>query len=153
VASSAVLHGHMGTHASDADPAKGICLSASTCIHCLTRIPLPACPAGARRERNNNKHKRLFTGGPGALEDGQKLFYKTAAEGVLLRQGVAVINPDGVSGIRCDCCNAVRGAAAAALLALVVKGFRCAQVIVWLGADLRMWTYGAVPSESSMSQS
>ena len=66
-------------------------------------------PAGARRERNNNKHKRLFTGGPGALEDGQKLYYKTAAEGVLLRHGVAVINPDGVSGIRCDCCNAVRG--------------------------------------------
>jgi hypothetical protein len=30
---------------------------------------------------------------------------------VLLRSGVAVINPDGVSGIRCDCCNAVRAAA------------------------------------------
>jgi hypothetical protein len=67
--------------------------------------------AGARRERNNNKHKRLFTGGPGALENGQNLYYKTAAEGVLLRSGVAVINPDGVSGIRCDCCDAVRAAA------------------------------------------
>jgi hypothetical protein len=67
--------------------------------------------AGARRERNNNKHKRLFTGGPGALENGQNLYYKTAAEGVLLRSGVAVINPDGVSGIRCDCCDAVRSTA------------------------------------------
>lgn len=65
------------------------------------------CPAGARRERNNNKHKRLFTGEPGALEDGQNLYYKTGADGTLLRSGTAVINPNGVSGIRCDCCNQV----------------------------------------------
>lgn len=66
------------------------------------------CAAGARRERNNNKHKRLFTGEPGALEDGQNLYYKTGADGTLLRSGTAVINPNGVSGIRCDCCNQVR---------------------------------------------
>jgi hypothetical protein len=71
------------------------------------------CPArmggtGARRERNNNKHKRLFTGGPGALRDGQALYYKTGLDGVLLRSGFAVINPNGVSGIKCDCCNQVR---------------------------------------------
>ncbi len=64
--------------------------------------------AGARRERNNNKHKRLFIGGPGALQDGQRLFYRTGQDGALLRQGIAVINPDGVSGIKCDCCNNVR---------------------------------------------
>lgn len=64
-------------------------------------------PAGARRERNNNKHKRLFIGGPGALQDGQRLFYRTGQDGALLRQGIAVINPDGVSGIKCDCCNNV----------------------------------------------
>lgn len=63
--------------------------------------------AGARRERNNNKHKRLFIGGPGALQDGQRLFYRTGQDGALLRQGIAVINPDGVSGIKCDCCNNV----------------------------------------------
>jgi hypothetical protein len=62
---------------------------------------------GARRERNNNKHKRLFIGGPGALQDGQALYYKTGQDGVLLRSGFAVINPDGVSGIKCDCCNQV----------------------------------------------
>lgn len=79
-------------------------------VACLS---LPCAAAGARRERNNNKHKRLFTGGPGALEDGQNLYYKTGADGVLLRSGVAVINPDGVSGIRCDCCNQVGGGGAA----------------------------------------
>lgn len=71
------------------------------------------CPArmggtGARRERNNNKHKRLFLGGEGALQDGQPLFYRNGQDGALLRSGIAVINPDGVSGIKCDCCDQVR---------------------------------------------
>ena len=74
----------------------------------VLNVLLCVCPCtGARRERNNNKHKRLFTGGPGALQDGQKLEYKTGPDGVLLRSGFAVINPDGVSGIKCDCCNQV----------------------------------------------
>lgn len=70
-------------------------------------LPRVCDAAGARRERNSNKHKRLFVGGPGALQDGQLLYYKTAPDGVLLRSGIAVINPDGVSGIRCDCCQQV----------------------------------------------
>lgn len=89
-------------------------------IDCMERLFLGTCRAeqpllppfwlagaGARRERNNNKHKRLFIGGEGALQDGQKLFYKTGNDGALLRSGFAVINPDGVSGIKCDCCNQV----------------------------------------------
>lgn len=68
-------------------------------------------PAGARREqskaRNQNKHKRLFLGETGALADGQRLYYRATATGAVMLEGVAVINPGGVSGIRCSCCDTV----------------------------------------------
>lgn len=78
-------------------------------VFLIFNLPVVLCTtAGARRERNNNKHKRLFTGGPGALQDGQALYYRAHVSAAPLRSGFAVINPNGVSGIKCDCCQQVR---------------------------------------------
>ncbi|KAL3153902.1 hypothetical protein ABBQ32_013467 [Trebouxia sp. C0010 RCD-2024] len=62
----------------------------------------------ARRERNGNKHKRLFMGGPGGLVDGEPVEYRTAQQGVLLK-GEVCIKPglDAQAGILCECCNQV----------------------------------------------
>ncbi|KFM25801.1 Nucleosome-remodeling factor subunit BPTF [Auxenochlorella protothecoides] len=62
--------------------------------------------AGARGVRNQNKHRRLFEGGEGALRQGDALSYQTAQGEVLLR-GTAVVSAMGPSGILCDCCGAV----------------------------------------------
>ena len=68
-----------------------------------------ACPTAPRAsvarlsQRNKNKHRRLFDGE--ALKDGEQVSYN--AHGVKLLTGTVVINPSGVSGIRCDHCNTV----------------------------------------------
>eukprot|EP00879_Flechtneria_rotunda_P024265 GHRR01025716.1.p1 GENE.GHRR01025716.1~~GHRR01025716.1.p1 ORF type:complete len:461 (+),score=103.97 GHRR01025716.1:766-2148(+) len=92
--------------------------------------------AGARRERNNNKHKRLFLGGPGALVDGQPLAYKAGADLKPLLTGVAVINPDGVSGICCSCCNQI---------------VSCSQFEAHAGRGARRAPYDFIFTEDSMS--
>lgn len=67
----------------------------------------PSPLVGARRERNNNKHKRLFLGEEGGLVDGAHLVYKASPTGAVLLEGIAVIDPKGASGIRCSCCSGV----------------------------------------------
>lgn len=66
----------------------------------------PRAPHGVRRERNSNKHKRLFLGEEGSLKDGDRVTYKTA-KGVVLLAGVVRIDPEGQSGILCACCDKV----------------------------------------------
>eukprot|EP00884_Botryococcus_braunii_P009424 jgi/Botrbrau1/18483/Bobra.0072s0063.1 len=62
---------------------------------------------GVRRERNTNKHKRLFEyGASGALQDGERVIYRTT-QGEDLLTGVVRISrdPNQPSGIVCGCCQ------------------------------------------------
>ncbi|CAK0734199.1 hypothetical protein CVIRNUC_000397 [Coccomyxa viridis] len=71
--------------------------------------PAQRAVSGARRERNSNKHKRLFLPNePGGLIDGQPVAYITS-QGEELLKGAVRIDPDpeGASGILCACCNTV----------------------------------------------
>ena len=62
--------------------------------------------AGRPGGRNMNRHKRLFEGEEGGLLDGQPVFYRISGGKVILK-GVVVINHDGVSGIKCGCCDSI----------------------------------------------
>ncbi|CAL8466932.1 g6468 [Coccomyxa elongata] len=65
--------------------------------------------SGARRERNSNKHKRLFLPGePGSLTDGEPVSYITSQGEELLKGSVRIDATEaGPSGILCDCCNTI----------------------------------------------
>ncbi|BDA40764.1 probable chromodomain-helicase-DNA-binding protein 4 at N-terminal half [Coccomyxa sp. Obi] len=65
--------------------------------------------SGARRERNSNKHKRLFLPGePGGLTDGEPVSYITSQGEELLKGSVRIDATEaGPSGILCECCNTV----------------------------------------------
>jgi len=57
-----------------------------------------------------DKHKRLFTGGPGALERRPAAVLQDGAGRHAAALGGGRHQPrTGVSGIRCDCCNQVGG--------------------------------------------
>lgn len=62
--------------------------------------------AGRPGGRNMNRHKRLFEGEEGGLLDGQPVFYRISGGKVILK-GVVVINHDGISGIKCGCCDSI----------------------------------------------
>jgi GNAT superfamily N-acetyltransferase len=91
--------------------------SAATAAPARVHVAAPASrPAGtaaaaARRDRNSNKHKRLFVAtAAGALADGERLSYRTSA-GAPLLGGTARVPPPGrhalPAGIECDCCGCV----------------------------------------------
>lgn len=82
-------------------------------VHVSAPAAAPAtASAAARRDKmHSNKHKRLFMGGePGALADGEPLFYRVGDGAVLLR-GAARVPPraraNAPAGILCECCGTV----------------------------------------------
>ncbi|KAK9810346.1 hypothetical protein WJX72_009121 [[Myrmecia] bisecta] len=87
----------------------GTCVSPAGRVHMAA--PSSRGMTGARRERNSNKHKRLFMGEPGGLRNGEKVAYITA-QGERLLEGVVRITSSAnggadASGILCGCCNIV----------------------------------------------
>jgi len=68
---------------------------------------LPGQDSMARKGRNSNKHKRLFSGGPGCpLTHGEEVKYVTAQQEVLLK-GTVCLDHHGHSGILCSHCDKV----------------------------------------------
>ncbi|DBA96080.1 TPA: hypothetical protein ACH3X1_001578 [Trebouxia sp. C0004] len=82
-----------------------------SCVSPAGRVHMAVPVSGmtpARRERNGNKHKRLFMGGPGGLTHGEPVEYRTVQQGLLLK-GEVHIKPgvDAMTGILCHCCHSV----------------------------------------------
>ncbi|CAG9464154.1 unnamed protein product, partial [Pedinophyceae sp. YPF-701] len=86
-------------------------------------------------QRNWNKNKRLFSGEPGGLKHGERVFYQTA-QGETLLEGVVQIEPDGNSGIHCACCQ---------------KIVSCSQFENHAGRGSRRAPYDNIYSESGVS--
>ncbi|KAL0036052.1 hypothetical protein WJX79_000012 [Trebouxia sp. C0005] len=83
----------------------------TSCVSPAGRVHMAVPVSGmtpARRERNGNKHKRLFMGGPGGLTHGEPVEYRTVQQGLLLK-GEVHIKPgvDAMTGILCQCCHSV----------------------------------------------
>ncbi|KAL0056243.1 hypothetical protein WJX82_009196 [Trebouxia sp. C0006] len=83
----------------------------TSCVSPAGRVHMAVPVSGmtpARRERNGNKHKRLFMGGPGGLTHGEPVEYRTVQQGLLLK-GEVHIKPgvDAMTGILCHCCHSV----------------------------------------------
>lgn len=69
------------------------------------RLRMMAPERHGRPTRNLNRNKRLFQGEQGGLRSGMRVFYR--ARGVEILGGYIVINPSGLSGIRCDHCDKI----------------------------------------------